>query len=349
MKELIKLFLRLGFFAFGGPAAHIAMLEKEVVEKRQWLTQEAFLDLLGLTNLIPGPNSTEMVLHIGYLRGKTKGMIISGLAFILPATLMVIALAMLINTYQDFSLIHAFIAGMTPVVIALIASVLISLSKKQLNSKTNLFVFILAFGLSFLHIQEFVVLFSMGLLILLINKMHKSYVLEPMSLLTLFLIFLKIGAILYGSGYVLLSFLNTELIQTGYMTQAQVLDAFKIGQLTPGPVFTTATAIGYFSHGLSGALLATVGIFLPSFIFVSLIHPFKDLLNTHLSFKHFLEGVKLASLALILKVVVDLVLPLAFVDILMVIGFLGILLKTKINSTWLILGSGLFSLMISLI
>jgi chromate transporter len=159
---------------------------------------------------------------------------------------------------------------------------------------------------------------------------------------------LKIGSILYGSGYVLLSFLNTELIQTGYMTQAQVLDAFKIGQLTPGPVFTTATAIGYFSHGLYGALLATIGIFLPSFIFVSLIHPFKDLLKNNLNFKHFLEGVKIASLALILKVVVDLVLPLDLYEMLMVFVFLVLMVKTKINSTWLILGAGLFNLFISM-
>ena len=349
MKELVTLFLRLGFFAFGGPAAHIAMLEREVVEKRQWLSKSDFLDLIGLTNLIPGPNSTEMVLHIGYLRAKTKGMLISGLAFILPAMLMVLGLAMLIDTYQDLSVLQTFITGMTPVVIALIASVFISLSKAQLNSKTNIILFLVAFGLSFLPIQEFVILFSLGLLMILLNKTQKTLVLEPLSLLTLFLIFLKIGAILYGSGYVLLSFLNTELIQTGYMTQAQILDAFKIGQLTPGPVFTTATAIGYFSHGILGAVLATIGIFLPSFIFVSLIHPFKDLLKNNLKFKSFLDGVKLASLALILKVVVDLVLPLNYLEILMVIGFLVVMVKTKINSTWLILGSGLLSLLISIL
>lgn len=343
MKELLFIFLRLGFFAFGGPAAHIAMLEHEVVEKRQWMSQDEFLDLISITNLIPGPNSTEMVLHVGYLRAKGKGMIVAGLAFILPAMAMVLALAYVFKTYGSIPSVSSLLTSITPVIVALVASVGYKLSKSQLNDfkSISLFVFALVLGFSGLH--ELSVLLLSGVLYYLIHKMkRKTFVVEPLTLLTLFLVFLKIGSVLYGSGYVLLSFLNTELYLPGYMSSQSIIDAFTIGQLTPGPVFTTATAIGYFSLGFLGSLVATIGIFLPSFLFVYFLHPLFPKLKQIEWLKIILDGVRLASLALIFKVVFDLGFQLNASQIAFSIASFILLIKTKINPTWLILAMGLF-------
>lgn len=350
MKELLFLFLRLGFLAFGGPAAHIAMLEHECVEKRNWLTKEEFLDLIAITNLIPGPNSTEMVLHMGYLRGKGKGMLVAGLAFILPAMFMVLVLAALLKNYGSLPSVSSILTSITPVIVALIASVGLKLSKNQLNQTKNILVFAFALVLSFLGIHEIAVLFITGFLYWSIHQLqNKLLVVEPLSLLGLFFIFLKIGSVLYGSGYVLLSFLNTELLNPGYLGSQSIIDALTIGQLTPGPVFTTATAIGYFMHGIPGSLLATIGIFLPSFIFVYFLHPVFPKLKQNRHLKLILDGVRLASLALIFKVVFDLGVKLDMIQASIAISSCAILLKTKLNPSWLIVLVGSVGFILSLI
>lgn len=348
MKELILLFLKLGFLAFGGPAAHIAMMERECVEKRQWLSKDDFLNLYGFTNLIPGPNSTEMVLHIGYLRFKAKGMLVAGLAFILPAMFMVIVLSMTLVHFGSLPSVTTILAWMSPVIVALIASVFCKLSKTQLNSLPTWVLFGLSFGLSFTSMNELSILLLSGIVFWLSSlKPKATYSFVPLSLVGLFWIFLKIGSVLYGSGYVLLSFLQHEFVIPGYLSLQSVLDAFTIGQLTPGPVFTTATAIGYFSHGLVGALLATLGIFMPSFIFVYFLHPLFPKMNQNPHLKSFLEGVKIASLALMLNVVWTVALTLSL-EKWVLMGFaLVILIKTKLNPSWLIIGSGVLGLILS--
>lgn len=350
MKELLFLFLRLGFFAFGGPAAHISMLEVECVEKRKWLSEEEFLDLISLTNLIPGPNSTEMVLHMGYLKGKGKGMIVAGLAFILPAMSMVLALAYVLKTYGTIPEVQSILVFITPVIVALIASVAYKLSTKQLSNTKNIIVFIFALVISFLGLQELFVLALTGLLYILINRFSsKTFVIEPLSLMGLFLIFLKIGSVLYGSGYVLLSFLETELLVPGYMTSQSIIDALTIGQLTPGPVFTTATTVGYFLLDFPGALLATIGIFLPSFMFVYFLHPLFPKIKQNKTLSLILDGVRLGSLALIFKVAYTLGLNLeVYALAISLISFI-LLIKTKLNPTWLILIAGLSGFIYSII
>ncbi len=342
MKELLFLFLRLGFFAFGGPAAHIAMMEHECVEKRKWLSEEEFLDLISLTNLIPGPNSTEMVLHMGYLKGKGKGMLVAGLSFILPAMSMVLALAYILKTYGTLPQVETILLAISPVIVALIASVGYKLARKQLKDIKTILVFSFAIIISFFGLQELLVLALSGLLYIIVDKFKsKTLVIEPLSLLTLFLIFLKIGSVLYGSGYVLLSFLETELMVPGYMSSQSIIDAVTIGQLTPGPVFTTATAIGYFLLDIPGAILSTIGIFLPSFLFVFFLHPLFPKIKQNRLLSHILDGVRLGSLALIFKVVFSLSITSHVWAIATSIIVFTLMLKTKINPTIYILVMGL--------
>lgn len=338
LKELALVFLKLGTLAFGGPAAHIAMMEKEFVEKRQWLSQDDFLTMMGFTNLIPGPNSTEMALHIGYLRAKGKGMLVAGLCFILPATLMVLALSWILVTYGTLPAVANALNGVGPVMLGLILSVIVKFAKPLLKTPFDWALTIGMFGLA-LVVNELAVLLIAGVLAFL-GKKAKLYVIEPISLLTLFLIFLKIGSILYGSGYVLLAFIKTEFMDVRQvLTLTEILDALTIGQLTPGPVFTTATAIGYLIHGVPGGIVATIGIFLPAFLLVYFLHPLFKKLSQMASVKHFLDGLKLASLALMVKVALDVGISLSnsWFFILTPITFV-ILLKTKTNPTWLILG-----------
>ncbi len=338
LKELALVFLKLGTLAFGGPAAHIAMMEKEFVEKRQWLSQDDFLTMMGFTNLIPGPNSTEMALHIGYLRAKGKGMLVAGFCFILPAMLMVMGLSWILVTYGGIPAVSSALNGVGPVMLGLILSVIVKFAKPLLKTPFDWALTIGMFGLA-LVVNELAVLLLAGVLAFL-GKKAKLYVIEPISLLTLFLIFLKIGSILYGSGYVLLAFIKTEFMDVRQvLTLTEILDALTIGQLTPGPVFTTATAIGYLIHGVPGGIVATIGIFLPAFLLVYFLHPVFKKLSQMASVKHFLDGLKLASLALMVKVALDVGISLStsWFFVLTPITFL-ILWKTKTNPTWLILG-----------
>jgi chromate transporter len=360
--------LRLGFTAFGGPAAHIAMLHNEVVTRRKWLTEEHFLDLLGATNLIPGPNSTEMVIHVGQARAGWRGLIAAGAGFILPAASIVLALAW---AYQRFGTTPAaewLLYGIKPVIIAVVAQSLWNLGRTALKGPLLAAVGVAALGLYLLGVNELALLFGGGAVVLLRRVMGKPgaaksgaaallpwlpaplagvLVAGAVDLRVLFFIFLKIGAVLYGSGYVLLAFLRNDLVvRLGWLTDQQLLDAVSIGQFTPGPVFTTATFIGYVLGKWPGAVLATVGIFLPSFVFVAAVNPLIPRLRASPWLGAVLDGVNAAALGLMAAVTWTLARA-AVVDgvtLGLALAALLLLVRFKVNSTWLVLGGGLFAL-----
>ena len=288
LKEIAKLFFKLGSIAFGGPASHIAMMEDEVVKKRKWMTQEHFLDLIGVTNLIPGPNSTEMTMHCGYERGGWKGLIVAGCCFILPAVVITSFFAWLYQQYGQLPAIEPFIYGIKPAVIAIIIMAGFRLGQKAIKTTELAILGIITLVACLLGINEIIAFLGCGLLALPIyffkkNRGNLNSVIplllfqasEPVKLGTIKIlgIFLKIGAILYGSGYVLFAFLNTELVANGWLTRQSLIDAVAVGQITPGPVLSTATFIGWQMYGITGAIVATIGIFLPSFVFVLLLNP----------------------------------------------------------------------------
>ncbi|MBA3946217.1 MAG: chromate efflux transporter [Herpetosiphonaceae bacterium] len=384
LAEVTQLFLRLGFTAFGGPAAHIAMMRDEVVRRRHWITDERFLDLLGITSLIPGPNSTEIAIYLGYLRAGWPGLLLGGICFIGPAMLIVLALAWAYVTYGALPQVGWLFYGIKPVVVAIIAQALWSLSRTVLKGPWPIALALLVLALYLVGVNTLILLFGGGLLfgflrLLQRRQAHKMADLGlllpsatarpgwtwqtlatgvlttaaiattvPVTLSKLFLTFLKIGAVLYGSGYVLLAFLRTDFVLSlHWLTDQQLLDAISIGQFTPGPVFTTATFIGYVVGSWQGALVATLGIFLPSFAFVSLIHPLAARLRRSAWFAPLLDGVNIAALALMAGVLIQLGHN-ALIDLFTLgIGMtaFAILLRFKINSVWLILAGAAIGLL----
>lgn len=368
--EVALLCLRLGFTAFGGPAAHIAMLRDEVVHRRQWLEDEQFLDLVGATNLIPGPNSTEMIIHTGYLRAGRAGLIVAGTAFILPAMLLVTLLAWSYARFGSTPQADWLLYGVKPVVIAIILQALIGLSQKAVKSTLLGVVGLLVLGAYFLGVNILLLLALGGIVVMLVQNypsfpaIFRSIVFLPplgapllqqfnetFDLRTLFLTFLKIGSVLYGSGYVLLAFLRADFVtELGWLTDQQLIDAVAIGQITPGPVFTTATFIGYILAGVPGALIATLGIFLPSFFFVAVSNPLIPRLRASPWAGGFLDGVNVAALGLMAAVTWQLALS-ALVDIptiaIALVSFL-LVFRLKVNSTWIILGGALAGILASL-
>ncbi|HSL43948.1 MAG TPA: chromate efflux transporter [Anaerolineales bacterium] len=368
LAEVTALFLKLGFTAFGGPAAHIAIMHNEVVVRRKWLTDEEFLDLLGATNLIPGPNSTEMAIHIGYVRAGWRGLILGGLCFITPAVLIVLALAWLYVQFGTTPQAEWLLYGVKPVVIAIIAQALWTLGRKALKSSNLILIGAVAFALYFFGLNEILLLFAGGLVFMLISNIQRlktaspalllplsgialAQAAIPFSLATLFLTFLKIGAVLYGSGYVLLAFLRNDFVlRLGWLTDQQLLDAVAIGQVTPGPLFTAATFIGYLLGGVPAALLATLGIFLPSFIFVAISNPLIPKIRSSTWASTLLDGVNAAALGLMAAVTVQLGMA-SLIDVYTVViaaVSLLLLLRYKINSTWLIAGGALAGFVLSL-
>src|SRR3972149_10539579 len=373
LREILLLFLKLGLTAFGGPAAHIAIMHDEVVVRRNWLTDAEFLDLVGATNLIPGPNSTEMAIHIGFLRAGWPGLILSGACFILPAVGLVMGLAWVYVRYGSTPQAEWLLYGIKPVVIAIILQALWMLGRKAIKG-----LFLAVVGLSvavlyFLGINEILLLVVGGLVVMVgsnllrlgsLRSNAKGLVFIPamvdwkwlafpnlaaatFSLPLMFLTFLKIGAILYGSGYVLLAFLHSDfVVRHAWLTNQQLLDAVAIGQVTPGPVFTTATFIGYLLAGVPGALLATLGIFLPAFIFVAVSNPLIPKIRNSVWLRGLLDGVNAASLGLMAAVTWTLGRSSIFdqLTILIAVASMILLLKYKINSTWLIIGGMLIGL-----
>jgi chromate transporter len=365
--EVTRLFLRLGFTAFGGPAAHIAMMHAEVVTRRRWMDEQHFLDLVGATNLIPGPNSTEMAIHIGYERAGWRGLLAAGACFIMPAVLIVLALAWAYVEYGATPQGDALMYGIKPVIIAIVVQALYRLLPSAMKGPLLAAAGIGALALYLLGVNELLVLFGVALLVVVIQAARRFpqmvVALLPLagllgglpqatggsavSLSRLFLIFLKVGALLYGSGYVLLAFLRNDLVvNTGWLTDRQLLDAVAIGQFTPGPVFTTATFVGYVLAGIPGAMVATVGIFLPSFCFVALLARLMPYIRKSLWTAAFLDGVNVAALGLMAGVTWQLGRA-ALVDIptILLAAVAGILLfRFQINSAWLVLAGGLVGL-----
>jgi chromate transporter len=338
--ELAFLFFKLGTIAFGGPAAHIAMMEDEVVRKRAWLTREEFLDLLGATNLIPGPNSTEMAIHIGARRAGFAGLLVAGSCFILPAMCIVMACAWAYVKFGKVPEAVGILYGVKPVIIAVVFQALWGLGKTAIKSSSLGLVTVAAVIASSLDVNELLVLLAAGLVMIATAKAGKTGATLAVPLPALFLIFLKIGSVLYGSGYVLLAFLRSDFVERlGWLTEPQLLDAIAIGQVTPGPVFTTATFIGYVLGGPLAAVLATIGIFLPAFFFVAVSGPLIPRVRKSPTAGAFLDGVNAASLALMIVVtwqlarsaVVDL--PTIFLAIASGIA----LIYFKANSAWLVL------------
>jgi len=367
LTEVAYLFLKLGITAFGGPAAHIAMMHNETVKRRKWLSDQEFLDLVGATNLIPGPNSTEMAIHIGFLRAGWRGLVIGGASFIVPAMVIVLCLAWVYVRFGATPQAEWLLYGIKPVVIAIIAQALWSMGQKAVKGSLTAAVAVLVIVLYFVGINEIALLFAGGLIVMLGMNYRRlkrqglgvfiipmsgmgvlSQVAIPFSFSSLFLIFLKIGAVLYGSGYVLLAFLRADLVaRLGWLTDQQLLDAIAIGQVTPGPVFTTATFIGYVLGGIPGSLLATLGIFLPSFIFVAISNPLIPRMRKSAWVSGLLDGVNVASLGLMAAVTwqlgrASLTDPLT---ILVAVGSFVLLIWLKVNSTWLVIGGGVIGVL----
>jgi chromate transporter len=363
LAEVARLFLKLGVIGFGGPAAHIAMMREEVVRRRRWVSDERFLDLLGMTNLIPGPNSTEMAIHLGYVRAGWPGLLLGGSCFIIPAMLIVLALAWLYVRYGTTPAATSALYGVIPVIIAVVAQAIWALGRTAVKGPLPAVLGIVVLALSLAGFNELALLFGAGVGLMLVRLARRPTAAVGMvaaalglpavalgqgagagagvTLGPLFLTFLKIGATLYGSGYVLLAFLRNDFVhRLGWLSDRQLLDAIAVGQVTPGPVFTTATFVGYVLAGWTGAVLATVAIFLPSFVFVALSHPLLPRIRGSRGAGAFLDGVNVAALGLMAAVTWQLARS-AITDwftaaLAVTAGVL--LIRWRVNSVWLIIG-----------
>jgi chromate transporter len=362
--ELARFFLRLGTTAFGGPAAHIAMMEDELVRRRKWLSREKFLDLLGASNLIPGPSSSELAIHIGYLLCGWRGLLVAGFCFILPAAVMVGALAWAYVRYGKLPAVGGVLYGIKPVVIAVILQALWGLGRSAVKTKFLSIVGVLCVLLAFLNVHPLLLLLIGGGITCMASLATRGQWASPFSframgigglagaatsfsLSSLFLVFLKIGAIVFGSGYVLLAFLRADLVvNRGWLTDSQLIDAVAVGQVTPGPVFTTATFIGFILGGIRGAIASTVGVFLPAFFLVAVSGPLVPHIRKSKPASAFLDGVNVASLALMAAVswqlgrasVVDVV------TVILAMVSLIAFLRFRVNSVWLVMAGAVVGL-----
>ncbi|MCK5710730.1 MAG: chromate efflux transporter [Deltaproteobacteria bacterium] len=371
LKELALLFFRLGITAFGGPAAHIAMMHDEVVKRRKWLDEQQFLDLMGATNLIPGPNSTQMAIHMGLERAGWRGMIVSGSCFIFPSAVLVTILTWLYVQYGTTSQAEWLFYGIKPVIIAIVLQALYMLGRKAVKGVLTTLVGIGVIAGYFVGINEILLIFLGGIIVMLLRNYNSftgsrmfSFIApfiginlaalqaKEIALSTLFLVFLKIGAVLYGSGYVLLAFLEADFVEAlGWITSQQLIDLVAIGQVTPGPLLTTATSIGYLVAGIPGAAIATLGIFLPSFVFVAAVNPIIPKLRKSPLAGAALDGVNAASLGLMAAVTIQLA-RVSLIDpltIFIAVICAAALFFLRINSTWLIAGGGIVGLLYGLI
>jgi chromate transporter len=370
IRELAVLFLRLGATAFGGPAAHIALMRLELVQRRQWLTDQEFVDLVGAANMIPGPNSTEVAIHVGYTRAGWRGLLTAGICFIAPSMLMVGGLAWIYVKYGSFPDVRGVLYGVTPVVVAIIAQALWTFGHTTVTSAWLACVGLAALIASAAGIHELIVLAggaTAGLASWIVTSDHSraseahrvraiawlpalavapvaAATSSPVTLTTLFAVFFKTGALLFGSGYVLLAFLRRDLIERlGWLTNQQLLDAVAVAQVTPGPLFTTATFIGYVLAGARGAVIATIAIFLPAFVYVAISAPWIPRLRRSPLARAILDGVNVAAVA-VMGVVSWQIARAAVRDpvtIAILLGAAVVLLRTRVNSVWLILGGGL--------
>ena len=360
LASVVLLGLRLGATSFGGPAAHISMLRNEVVRNKQWIDDQEFLDLLGASNLIPGPTSTEMVMHVGMTRAGLPGLVLAGLAFIVPVATISGVLGWAYDRSGDLPAVDWLLYGIKPVVIAVIVQAIWGLGQTALRGWETWGIAALAFGLTFTPINDLLVLIAMGVLSAVVaairtGRLGTFGVATPMvaswlALATagaipyspglLFWSFLKIGATLFGSGYVLFAAMQQEFVdKLGWMTQQELLDAIAVGQFTPGPVFSSATFAGYLMGGWTGAVLATVAIFLPAFVLVAVTHRHVAGLRANPWSAGFLDGVNAAAVALMASMLLTVGRD-AIVDIptlLMALGAIMLLVRMRVNSAVLIL------------
>lgn len=375
-RELAKLFLKLGTVGFGGPAAHIALMEDEVVRRREWLSRQEFLDLIAACNLIPGPNSTEMAIHIGYRRAGWWGLLVAGTCFALPAIVIVLFLAWLYVRYGHVPAMEGLLGGVKPAIVAVIAQALWRLGQTAVKSRFLAFVGLMALSLSFLGIHELVVLFGAGVMAsaeTIAERLRRTrpgsklpcLALGPwapatgtvvlggaatgtaVGLWPIFAFFLKVGCVWFGSGYVLLAFLRADLVERwGWVSEGQLLDAVAIGQVTPGPMFTTATFIGYVLQGFPGAMVATGGIFVPALLFVAISAPFIPRLRKSPILARLLDGLNVGALALMVTVTWYLgrAAIVGWLSLLVAGVSLLLLIRYRVNSTWIVLGGALVGL-----
>jgi chromate transporter len=368
LREVAQLFLKLGCIAFGGPAAHVAMMRREVVERRKWLSDQRFLDLFGACNLIPGPSSTELAIMLGYERAGPPALVLAGTLFIAPAMAIVLVFAWAYVKFGTLPAVGWLLYGIKPVIIAIVLQALYGLSKTALSKGMALgAVAVLVFGLYLSGINVILLLFGFGLLYMVFANRRRLVALRtnpialtgaasaiwgsagatvsisgsPVSLTTLTLTFLKLGLVVYGSGYVLLAFLRADFVQhLHWLTDQQLIDAVAVGQFTPGPVFTTATFLGYLFAGFPGALLATLAIFLPSFVLVALIYPFISRLRESVWLGAFLDGANAAALGLMAAVTVQLarasIVDVPTLALALIAAF--VLFRFRPNSAWIVLG-----------
>lgn len=365
LKEVALLFFKLGSIAFGGPAAHIAMMEDEVVKKRNWMTQQHFLDLVGATNLIPGPNSTEMTMHCGHERAGWKGLIVAGACFVFPAVVITMVFAWLYQQYGQLPKVEPFIYGIKPAVIAIILGAVYTLGKKAIKNPTLGLLGGLTLLACICGVSEIIALFVCGfaglILYLTSNSQQTLKSFTPFLFLQMAITpsninilwsFFKVGALLYGSGYVLFAFLDAELVATGILSKQELIDAVAIGQFTPGPVLSTATFIGWQLGGFWGAIAATIGIFLPSFLFVALLNPFVPKMRNSKMFSAFLDAVNVAAVAVIVSVCISMgkeaitdwrTIFIAAVSLLVVFVF------KKMNSAFIVIGGALLGYLLTLV
>jgi chromate transporter len=363
--EVIAVFAKMGTISFGGPAAHIALMERELVQQKKWLDRQTFLDLLAVSQLIPGPNSTELAIHIGYRRAGWFGLLAAGVSFILPAMLLVAALAFVYEKYALLPMMQHVMYGIKPVIVAVILHALWLLAKTAVKNRSLAILALAAFAALWFGVHELLVLPAVALLYWLqqtvgdasarlrssgwallpltvwaSSTVAPAKIQDPFSMSQMFWVFLKIGAVLYGSGYVLLAYLQADFVERyGALSAQQLLDAVTIGQFTPGPLFTTATFVGYLLHGFPGAWLATVAIFLPAFIFVALLSPWTANMraNRHVSLA--LDGINVASLAFmgVVTVVLGRDVLLDPLSVGLTCAALFVLLRYQWNSAWLVL------------
>lgn len=370
LKEIAQVFFKLGCFAFGGPAAHIAMMEDEVVSKRKWMTHEHFLDLIGATNLIPGPNSTEMTMHCGHERGGWLGMFVAGICFIFPAVFITGILAWVYVEYGELPNVKPFIVGIQPAVIAIIIQAVLKLGKKAVKGIEIGIFGTIALVLNLIGVNEILSLLItaiVGTIYFVIKDKTKANGVSPFILLLLnpiglvagkistasiFLSFLKIGAILYGSGYVLFAYLDAEFVEAGIMTRTALMDAVAVGQFTPGPVLSTATFVGYQLNGFWGAIAATTGIFLPSFLLVLLLNPLIPKMRKSTVLKHFLNLMSVGAVALMIGVILKMGITSLF-DIknavIFIVSMILVFAVKKVNAMHIVLIGSVLGYVLSLI
>jgi chromate transporter len=368
--QLVGIFLKIGTINFGGPMALIAIMEEEFVRKRKWLTQEHFLDLVAATNLVPGPNACEMAAHIGYVRAGYAGLVVAEFSFLLPAVVLSSLLAVVYVQYGTLPQVDALFYGINPVILALILMATYRLGKNTLTNKVQVLIFSLAILASLFDVNEVIIIFGAGFLAMLINQFpqifnkgtHLLFFLPLFSssaslkmasaasdnvLLKLFLFFLKTGSLIFGSGMVLFAFIQEDIVERfGWLTQQQLIDAIAVGQMTPGPVTSTSAFIGYLIAGWPGAIVSTLGIFLPSFIIVAAVGPLIPKMRTSKPLQAFLRGVNAAVIALMLTICLTIAQN-AIVDIwtfLVTAAGILILFFLKWDSIWLVLGGAIIGL-----